>query len=264
MKKIIEGKLPVLVLLGLSFVLCVLLATGRLDNTKATKIAAWAGLVLLIIGGLVLLWDETALRDSSQQKKNKPYSFARVQLWWWTMVILGSFLGVYAATGNCWPMNTTCLVLLGISLTTTVSGRMVDTQQTSEGTVRTQDVHASSGILTDILSDENGLSVHRFQALVFNVVYGLSFMVQVFSKVTEGKFPEYDSMVLTLLGISSGAYLAMKMNENKTSPATPAAKLNPPVNTTTGNPTGESTTTNTTDDILLDASSESSSQSADN
>ena len=241
MKNIIHSKIPVVVLMGLAFVLSLLLATGKLNNEMATKIAAWIGLVLLMLGSLFMLWDKTALRDSSDLvDNNKPYSFARVQLWWWTLVILGAFLGVYAATGKCWDMNSTCLTLLGISLTTTVSGRMIDTQQNNDSTiVRSQDIHPSQGIVIDILSDENGLSMHRFQSLVFNVSYGLSFLVTVFSTLDGGKFPVYDPMVLSLLGVSSGAYLAMKMNENKTNtnqvavpsptPQTPVVNLQPVV-----------------------------------
>ncbi|MGZ4049134.1 MAG: hypothetical protein ACXVNN_07210, partial [Bacteroidia bacterium] len=168
MKNILQ-KTPAIILIVLAFALSCTLATHGIETALATKIAAWTCLTLLLLGALYLLFDKDALRDNSDQLNNdKPYSFSRVQLWWWTLVILGSFLGIYAATGNCWPMNSTCLVLLGISLTTTVSGRMIDTQQTNDATVVRSQNSPSQGILHDILSDENGLSMHRFQALVFN------------------------------------------------------------------------------------------------
>ena len=196
----------------------------------AKKLVASAALVALLVGSYILLRDDDALRDSSELASNKPYSFARVQLWWWTIIILGSFLGVYAVSGNQWTINTTCLVLLGISSVTTAGGRMIDNSQTNDASVtRHQDRDPSQGLIKDILSDENGLSIHRFQALIFNLAYGLSFLVEVFSKVhTNGAFPVYADPVLGLLGLSSGTYVYMKMHESQTTtPEQPSAVATP-------------------------------------
>lgn len=196
----------------------------------AKKLAAGTALVALLVGSYILLQDDKALRDSSELISNKPYSFARVQMWWWTIIILGSFLGVYAVSGNQWAINATCLVLLGISSVTTAGGRMIDNSHINDASVtRHQDRDPSQGLIKDILSDENGLSIHRFQALIFNLAYGLSFLVEVFSKVhTTGEFPKYDTAVLGLLGLSSGTYVYMKMHESQTTtPQQPAAAAKP-------------------------------------
>ncbi|MBC7862177.1 MAG: hypothetical protein IAF38_04330 [Bacteroidia bacterium] len=253
MKNIFTGKIPVLVAVILMLVFGILLASGKIENERAQKIVAWVGLGLLVVGSIYLLWDQNALRDISDQKgENKPYSYARVQMWWWTLIILGTWFGVYAAKGVYWEMNSTCLVLLGISAATTVSGRMVDTRQDSSNTTRHQDLHASQGIIMDILSDEHGLSIHRFQAFVFNVAYGLSFVVTVFSDLNKGSFPEYSSTILALLGTSSGTYLAMKMSENKDGQE-PVQPVQNTSTTTTGNTTANNVTTTTTGDGLTDA-----------
>ncbi len=192
----------------------------------AKRIAASTALVALLVGSYILLQDDKALRDSSELVSNKPYSFARVQMWWWTIIILGSFLGVYAVSGNIWVLNATCLTLLGISGATTASGRMIDNSHSNDATVsRHQDRDPSQGLVKDILSDENGLSIHRFQAMIFNLAYGFSFLVDVFSHVhANGAFPNYDASVLGLMGISSGTYVFMKMNESQTTtPPQPAA-----------------------------------------
>ena len=69
--------------------------------------------------------------------------------------------------------------------------------------------------MTDILSDESGVNVHRLQAVIFNVLFGVTFIVNLF---TYEKFPEFNNSELGLMGLSSGAYLAMKTNENKAIP----------------------------------------------
>ena len=192
----------------------------------AKQIAAGVALVVLLVGSYMLLLDEKALRDSSDLVSNKPYSFARVQMWWWTIIILGSLLGVYAVSGNLMGINATCLTLLGITSMTTASGRMIDNTHINDPSVtRHQDRDPSQGLIKDILSDENGLSIHRFQAMIFNLAYGLSFLVEVFSKAhMTGIFPEYNNAVLGLLGLSSGTYVFMKMQESQTTtPPQPAA-----------------------------------------
>jgi hypothetical protein len=226
MKKKIPGQIMVLAFAGGLFALGLLLAYGKIDVPTAKKVAAWTGLVILVAGSIYLLYDKNALRDASLQE-NKPYSFSRVQLWWWTLIIVGSLFGIYASTGTYWQLNPTCLVLLGISSITTISGRMVDTRDHADPEItRSQDLHPSQGLLNDILSDNHGLSMHRFQSLVFNIAYGLAFVVEVFSNPLKGSFPVYDASVLAMLGVSSAAFLAMKMSENKTvAPEKPADTL---------------------------------------
>lgn len=176
--------------------------------------------LLILLGAYRYYKDTNALRDDSTAE-NKPYSFARVQLWWWTIVIIISFIMVYGVTGEFWPMNQTCLILLGISLGTTTAGRLIDNQQINDVTVVRHQDTPSQGLLIDILSDEHGLSVHRFQTLLFNLIYSASFIIQVFGTAyTKHVFPEFDSPTLALLGVSSSAYLALKLAEGK--------GLNPP------------------------------------
>ena len=92
---------------------------------------------------------------------------------------------------------------------------IIDTSQKQSGTPRHQDSD-SQGFMTDILSDESGINVHRLQAVIFNVLFGITFIANLW---THGKFPEFNSSELGLIGLSSGAYLAMKTNENKTTAA---------------------------------------------
>jgi uncharacterized small protein (DUF1192 family) len=65
--------------------------------------------------------------------------------------------------------------------------------------------------LKDLLSENAGSSsydFHRFQMIAWTLVLGFVFMVKVLS---ERAMPEFSTNLLLLMGISSGAYLGLKM-----------------------------------------------------
>jgi hypothetical protein len=170
-------------------------------------------LIPYALGTLWMLRHPSALRDESTANPS-PFSFARVQLWWWTSVIVPSWFVVWAQHGTFWPLNETCLALLGIGGATAVAGRMIDAREGADPSlVRHQNAAASQGFFNDILSDENGVSVHRFQCLVFNLAYALSFALTTFQP-GQSAFPSFDGSTLALLGVSAGAYIAIKSTEN--------------------------------------------------
>lgn len=84
------------------------------------------------------------------------------------------------------------------------------------------DVHnASRDFFTDVLTDANGLSVHRLQMLVWTAVLGAVFLVKTLR--TMG-MPELDDNLLILMGISSGTYFGFKINETQVPPAQTGTK----------------------------------------
>jgi len=68
----------------------------------------------------------------------------------------------------------------------------------------------SKGFLTDILSDGENVSFHRFQMVVWTLVLGVIFVWSVYRNMT---MPEFDASLLTLMGISSGTYIGFKFPE---------------------------------------------------
>ncbi len=64
---------------------------------------------------------------------------------------------------------------------------------------------------TDILSDAHGVSFHRFQMLIWTVVLGFIFIHSVFTRLA---MPQFSTTLLTLMGISAGAYLGGKGAES--------------------------------------------------
>ena len=62
----------------------------------------------------------------------------------------------------------------------------------------------------DILSDENGLSFHRFQIVLWTIILGMIFIWTVANSFS---MPEFEPTLLLLMGISSGTYLGFKFKE---------------------------------------------------
>jgi len=69
---------------------------------------------------------------------------------------------------------------------------------------------ASDGFLNDILSDENGVSFHRFQIAVWTIVLGIVFVYTVYDSLG---MPDFDAKLLGLMGVSAGTYLGFKFPE---------------------------------------------------
>jgi hypothetical protein len=97
----------------------------------------------------------------------------------------------------------------------------------------------------DILSDDNGVSFHRFQMFVWTVVLGIFFVISALGTLA---MPDFSATLLGLMGISAGTYLGFKIPEKTgstdshaagagdagggaaapTPPATPTAAPTPP------------------------------------
>jgi hypothetical protein len=69
---------------------------------------------------------------------------------------------------------------------------------------------ASTNFFDDILTDVNGISLHRFQNVVWTLVLGVIFVADAVMHTT---MPEFDATLLALLGISNGVYLGLKVPE---------------------------------------------------
>lgn len=71
----------------------------------------------------------------------------------------------------------------------------------------------SQGFLTDILSDANGISFHRFQIAAFTVILSFVFIYQVYQSLA---MPTFNTTLMGMLGLSAGTYLGLKIPEAKT------------------------------------------------
>lgn len=190
---------------------------------------------------LVLDSKYAMLRDNGTGA-SRPFSWSRVQMTWWTVIVLTAFATAVVRTGGTIPiLDNSTLYLLGISSATTISSTMIDVSDRSNPSIKemAQDLK-SAGMILDILSDKSGINIHRFQTFLFNVLFGVWFMyeslqhlfvpyackppsnpaesaafVECLTKYASSIMPVIAPNNLVLLAASSGVYTALKTTENK-------------------------------------------------
>lgn len=177
---------------------------------------------LLLIATVIALGARTTLlRDSDPKQPDyrmRAFSLAKSQQAFWTIVIIGSFIFVYFSQGVCVDvLNNTALLLLGISTGTTALTAVLpkkDPAKPNEPPPPAGQDHVPPSLhenfLDDILSDNEGINIHRLQMVIWTVVFGGIFIHQV---VKLGKFPTFDDQAYVLMGISSVTYVWFKRTE---------------------------------------------------
>ncbi|MBE9511369.1 MAG: hypothetical protein IMY71_10855 [Bacteroidetes bacterium] len=193
------------------------------NNAKKTRkiFSGVTALILLIILGRILFKDRfKILRDHGTAMKSPPFSLARTQMAFWTIIILISYFVIWMGTGNMIVITGQVLALLGISAGTTLGAHLIDNDDITNSDIikRHQEENNSKSFLLNILSDNQGLSIHRFQNVVFTIAIAGYFLYEV---IHHYKIPELDTNLMILMGISSGTYLAIKKGENKAFQETP-------------------------------------------
>ena len=179
-----------------------------------------------------LLKDVCFDKDGNQMKAQyAPFSYSRSQLLWWTLIVLSCYIFFFGITSVLVPLNVTSVLLLGFGAMVYASGKLIDNAQIDKGRGdRNQDQGAQNQeepkFFKDILSDDNGISIHRFQAVVFNVVFGIGFIAFFVKSLYHQRYPliEFTDWQFALIGISSATYLGLKASENKDAQSTKAAK----------------------------------------
>jgi hypothetical protein len=95
---------------------------------------------------------------------------------------------------------------------------LVARRKTLEEEIRTRRLE-SQGLLKDLLSDTNGVNLHRFQLVAWTLVLGIIFWVEVYRELA---MPQFGPTLLALMGISSGTYVGLKLQEPKPEEDTPS------------------------------------------
>jgi hypothetical protein len=113
---------------------------------------------------------------------------------------------------------------------------IADRNNADTSSLLSQDFNGENFLL-DILSDKGGVSIHRLQSVIINIIFGAWFISEVLHWLPPGSnpcvkgdpsfpdcslhplnyiIPVISTNNLILLGISSGTYAALKTTENKT------------------------------------------------
>ncbi|PSK91151.1 hypothetical protein [Taibaiella chishuiensis] len=194
----------------------------------------------------ILLQKKFSIICDTSANTPKTYSYSRLQLLWWTFIVFASFITILLASGQVPVFDPSTIILLGIGAATSASARLIDIsdqQQYDAEQARVQAAKAagatevpepktlnkdfaSQGFWLDILSDRNGVSIHRLQAVLFNLVFGIWFIYQsvlhLKGVTTQTPATTLNSIIpvikeynLVLLGLSAGTYAVIKTTENK-------------------------------------------------
>ena len=170
----------------------------------------WFTVSIIIIVALIVLFlflaaKTNILRDVGPNPDvgKKPYSLALVQMAVWFFAIMTSWLLLYVVRHSFNTISDTLVLLMGISAGTGIGGVAIDTN-------RSRPAKQSQGFIRDIVSDDYGVSFHRFQIFAWTIVLVAVFVRQVTAYLT---MPEFNSSLLVLMGISSGTYLGVKVTE---------------------------------------------------
>ncbi len=163
---------------------------------------------------------------------NAPFSLTKVQFGIWTVIIASAYIYLSLCKGdlNLDSINKTALVLMGIFAGTAVASSVIDKNEISDSRPRHQN-KPSQGFFIDILSDENGISLHRFQNFAWTIIAIIVYLYKLADGVSGATLPELSDTLLALTGISSATYLILKTKENdppQTSQDSPAAATIPP------------------------------------
>src|SRR5207245_8054423 len=72
-----------------------------------------------------------------------------------------------------------------------------------------KDLHKrTEGFLNDILSDADGISIHRFQMVAWTLVLTFIFVREIYDKLA---MSDFEGNLLTLQGISAATYVGLKL-----------------------------------------------------
>jgi hypothetical protein len=178
------------------------------------------GLALLTGGIVTRGWNTGLLRDGGP---GTTFSLGRVQMGWWLVLSLGGFLFIWLVSGQWEGVVTSGVIgLLGISATTGIAARMVDTQTDSGAPCAwPSPPDRPTGFWADIVNDGDGAGLHRIQLIAWTVVLGAVF---IWTVVWTFGFPDFDTNLLLLAGIAGGTYLGFKFQE----PDSPDSTQSPP------------------------------------
>jgi preprotein translocase subunit SecG len=183
-------------------------------------------------------FDANAQKLQQKQKrklvnKRYPFSITKVQFGVWTVIISSSYIYLSLLKGDCseGPINKTALVLMGIFAGTAVASTIIDKNEINDNRLRHQNA-PSEGFFIDILSDDNGISLHRFQSFTWTIIAMTIYLYKVYKVPSGCVLPELSDTLLALTGISSATYLVMRSKENDPpvqEPVQPAraANINP-------------------------------------
>jgi len=173
------------------------------------------GLLLTLLVAFYLAKRTTILRDRvpGLPAAQAPYSLSRFQLAFWSLLVIAAYVFIWLITEELDTITGSVLMLLGIGSATALGANVIDQGKTAPPAAPAPEPQASvvsQGFLNDVLSDDQGISIYRFQLFAWTLVLGVIFCASVYNGL---EMPQFSTTLLGLMGISSGTYLGFKVPE---------------------------------------------------
>lgn len=179
-------------------------------------------------GAKAHLWTAVFIDDRNT------YSLSRLQIAFWSWVVLGGLLGmvlINLGEGDEKPLsiviNEQLLTLMAISFASGAGSKLIigakqDAATPTNGATpasapfKNQDPTQAtwSQLLTgDFNGDAETLDISRVQMLFLSAILAVGYLILVFTKIGQvtHEFPPIASQLVTLIGVSHGGYLVSKM-----------------------------------------------------
>jgi len=163
--------------------------------------------IVITLGALAMI-ALALFKNVLKDDNNLYYSLGRSQLFYWTVLFVAGYINVWFRTDVLPDLSASMLVILGISISTTALGKVVENN--TKGKVQIESTAKSEGWFIDILSDSSSINIQRFQSVLFNFVFGGIFLQRC---ISNHALPEFDNNVLLLMGMSSSTYAGLKVTE---------------------------------------------------
>jgi hypothetical protein len=182
-------------------------------DAESSAFLGFALIDIALVGVVMALAVRTALlRDSDPSVPDfrlRPYSLAKSQLAFWTVVIISCFIYIFFSSPslNVDVLNPTALELLGISMGTSALAGVTGAPAAPRVPVPSQ---THKNYVDDVLGDSQGINIHRLQMALWTLVFGCVFIYECFKT---GKFPVFDQQIFGLMGISSATYAWFRRTE---------------------------------------------------
>lgn len=198
----------------------------QLEIVPAFEFVAFLlGLLLALLVAGYLAKATPILRDRvpGLPAAQAPYSLSRFQLAFWSFLVIAAYLFIWMLTEELDTITGSVLALLGIGSATALGSSIIDQGKKDNAAVSNPAPAASAtpavpaapmpsrGFLQDVLSDEQGISLYRFQLFAWTLVLGVIFCASVYNGL---EMPQFSTTLLGLMGISSGTYLGFKVPES--------------------------------------------------
>lgn len=171
------------------------------------NVGNWILIIVFLIAFCIgFLGKGNFLRNEPDGSGNRPaYSYSKVQLYYWTMIILLSFFYISIQQGSLIELSRSNLALISIPPVTALLAKGLES--TSGASFKAAKKGGFISVLKDIISDNNGVQLSRVQGLIFNLTFGSLFLATVCSDLI---MIDFTPDQLILLGISASLYSAFK------------------------------------------------------